>query len=239
MDETAATFTPLLAATALFVASHFLLSARSARDALVRLLTERGFLLAYSLLAGALFVWMNLAYARAPFEDLWGDPLWARWAAVALMPVATVFLVAGVTTASPAAVGGDRLFAQRVREPVGIQKVTRHPVLWALAIWAALHLAANGDLASAIFFGGLLALCLGGMAHIESRRRSQGGANWAPFAAQSSALPFAAVLAGRARVSHAEIGWSRIATGLGLYLVFLFGHRVVIDVPILPGLAGG
>lgn len=235
MTGVSASFTPLLAATAAFVLSHFILSAGPVRRVLAGALGEGAFLIGYSLVAAATFIWMSLAYARAPFEDLWGDPMWMRWVAVAVMPLATVLLVAGLATASPAAVGHRRVLP-RAPAPRGIQKVTRHPVLIAIALWAALHLATNGDLASVILFGGLLVLALGGIAHLEARRRADDGEAWAAFARESSVVPFAALVAGRTRVSLAEIGWNRVAAGIVLYVVLLFGHRVVIDAPILPGL---
>lgn len=231
------TFMPLTAATLAFVLGHFLLSAGPIRSGLIGLLSRNGFLVVYSIYAIATFIWMNLAYTRAPFEDLWGDPLWARWASVVVMPLAAVLLTAGVTTANPSAVGMEKLMAEG-REARGIQKVTRHPVLWAIAIWAALHLAANGDLASLIFFGGLVLLCLLGIAHIETRKVTEGGMGWERFTSGSSAIPFTALLSGRAKVTLSEIGWGRIAAGIVLYILLLFGHRVVIDVPILPQLAG-
>lgn len=230
-------FSPLIAATLAFVLGHFILSAGPVRAALVRALGRNGFLGGYSLLAAATFVWMNLAYARAPFEDLWGDPLWARWLAILAMPVATVLLAAGALTANPSAVGFERLIAEG-RPPLGIQKLTRHPIQWAIAIWAAVHLLANGDLASAVFFGGLFVLSFFGMLHIEARKRATHGEAWTRFQAQSSFVPFGGPMSGRVRVTPGEIGWGRIAAGLVLYLMFLFGHRVVIDVPLLPGLTG-
>ncbi|MDH3241751.1 MAG: NnrU family protein [Alphaproteobacteria bacterium] len=232
-----ANFTPLISATLAFVLGHFFLSAGPVRAGLIGILSRNGFLAVYSLYSIATFVWMNIAYTKAPFEDLWGDPHWARWASVLIMPLAAILLAAGVSTANPGAVGMDKLMAEG-REPRGIQKVTRHPMMWAIAIWAALHLAANGDQASVIFFGGLLVLCLGGMVHIEARKRAEGGAAWERFAAGSSVVPFAALLAGRTRVTLSEIGWGRLAAGMVLYVVLLFGHRVVIDVPILAQLAG-
>lgn len=232
-----ASFTPLISATLVFVLGHFFLSARPVRSGLVGILSRNGFLAVYSIYAMASFIWMNIAYTRAPFEDLWGDPYWARWASVLIMPLAAIFLAAGVSTANPSAVGMDKLLAGG-REPRGIQKVTRHPLLWAIAIWAALHFAANGDEASAIFFGGILVLSLAGMAHIEARKRAVGDPGWERFAALSSAVPFAALIGGRTRVTLSEIGWGRLAAGVVLYLVLLFGHRVVIDVPILTQLAG-
>ncbi len=229
------TFWPLAAATFVFVASHFVLSAGPVRTRLVGRLGESTFLIGYSVVALAAFAWMSLAYARAPFEDLWGDPDWARWLALAVMPLAAVLLAAGVTTPNPGAAGMGRLLNED-RPPVGIQKVTRHPVMVAVALWAGLHLLANGDAASTILFGGLMALAVGGILHIEMRRRASGGAAWAAFAARSSVVPFAAILAGRARVTPGEVGWNRIAVGIVLYLAMLFGHRFIVDVPLLAGL---
>ncbi|MDX1486315.1 MAG: NnrU family protein [Alphaproteobacteria bacterium] len=231
-----ATFTPLIAATLAFVLGHFVLSAAAVRGVLVDRLGGNGFLIAYSIYAAATFIWMNIAYSRAPFEDLWGDPGWARWLAVGVMPLAALFFAAGVMTANPAAVGSDKLLAAD-RPPAGIQKITRHPILWAITLWAALHLAANGDLASVVFFGGILCLGVFGMIHMEARKRRELGGAWDRFANQSSLIPFAAVLSGRVKASLGEIGWSRLAAGLILYLLLLFGHRIVIDVPLLPEMA--
>jgi uncharacterized membrane protein len=230
-------FTPLISATLSFVVGHFVLSAGPLRGAMIGALCRNGFLAVYSLYAIATFVWMNVAYTRAPFEDLWGDPLWARWASVLIMPLAAVLFTAGAATAHPWAAGmGTRI--ERDRAPAGIQKVTRHPVLWAIAIWSALHLVSNGDLASLIFFGGILGLAILGMAHMEARKRAEGDAAWERFASRSSAVPFAGLIGGRIRLTLSEIGWGRLAAGVILYFVLLFGHRVVIDVPILPALHG-
>jgi uncharacterized membrane protein len=39
--------------------------------------------------------------------------------------------------------------------PTNIKRFTAHPMLWAVTVWAAAHLLANGDLASLVLFGGL------------------------------------------------------------------------------------
>lgn len=233
----APSFMPLLTASAAFVLGHFALSFGPVRERLVGLIGEQIFLIAYSLIAFATFAWMCLAYARAPFEDLWGDPFWARWLAVAVMPFAAVFLVAGVSTANPSAIGVSAQ-PNTARAPIGIQKVTRHPVLIAIALWATLHLIANGDMASLILFGALLILTLGGILHIEARRRATGGEAWTHFTAASSIMPFAAIAQGRARVGFSEIGWNRITGGIVVYAILLFGHRIFIDAPLLPNLLG-
>lgn len=230
-----ASFAPLLIATATFVLSHFVFSFAPVRGRIVGRIGEQAFVIAYSAAAAAAFAWMCVAYARAPFHDLWGDPHWARWASVLVMPFAAVFLACGVSTPNPGAVSFKHL-PDDGRGAVGIQKITRHPVMVAIAIWAVLHLLTNGDAASLILFGGMLVLAVGGIAHIEARKRASGGEAWARFTAGSSVVPFAAIFAGRARVGPGEIGWNRIAAGLVVYFIMLFGHRIVIDVPLLPGL---
>jgi uncharacterized membrane protein len=219
----------LLIATVLFVGLHFLLSA--VREPLVARIARRPFLGLYSLIAIITLAWMITAYRTAPYVELWPHAAWSRWLAIAVMPVATLLLVCGFLTPNPTAVGGERVLA-RADSAAGIFKVTRHPVMWAIALWSAVHLLANGTLASLIFFGGLLVLSLGGIAHIERRRATDSG--WQRLAAASSVIPFIAIVQGRAPGWLRELGLWRVALGLVVYLVLLFGHREVFGVPILP-----
>jgi len=222
--------TGLLIATCLFVGLHFALSA--ARAPLVARIGRVPFLGLYSLIAIATFVWMILAYRAAEATPLWPHAAWSRWLAIVVMPLASILLMCGYLTANPTAVGGERVLAKGGAAH-GIVKVTRHPVLWAIALWAAVHLIANGSDAALIFFGGLLVLSLGGMAHIEAKRAAESG--WRQLAANSSVIPFVAVAQGRARGWLSELGWWRLALGLAVYLVFLFGHPRLIGVPVLAG----
>ena len=41
-----------------------------------------------------------------------------------------------------------------------MRKVTRHPMLWAVFLWAAAHIPANGDAASVMLFGSLILFAL-------------------------------------------------------------------------------
>ena len=82
--------------------------------------------------------------------------------------------------------------------------------------------------------GGLVALALGGTVLIDDKKRVSMGEAWPPFAQATSNLPVAALVSGRARVGLAEIGYPRLAGGLGLYLVLLLGHEWVIGTSVLP-----
>ena len=81
-------------------------------------------------------------------------------------------------------------------------RITRHPFLWGVALWAAGHLMVNGDLASLILFGSLLVLAVFGTGSIDAKRRRALGEKWDAFAAKTSAVPFAAIAAGRQSAEH-------------------------------------
>jgi uncharacterized membrane protein len=228
-DQMADTLWPLVAATVTFVFGHFILSSAPVRNGLIARFERGPFLGIYSVFSLASFVWMNMTYARAPVVELWPHALAAKQVSWVVMLLASLLLVCGATTSNPTAVGGER-----VTEPRGIFKVTRHPILWAVALWALTHMGTTGDAASQIFFGGLAVLSLGGMAHIDAKQRREDPSRFARIAAATSAIPFVALLSGRAHVTLGEIGWPRIGAGLALYLILLYGHQFAIGIIVAP-----
>ncbi len=227
----------LLAATILFVGGHFLLSSHVLRANLVARLGDGGFRALYSAVAGAGIVWMAYAYGDAPYIELWFLPGLA-WLPLLLLPISAVLVVAGLTTRSPTAVGGEA-FAGGQEPAPGILRITRHPFLWGVALWAFAHLAANGDVASLVFFGGFLVLSLGGMQHIDHRRERSLGGDWGPMKLTTSVVPFAAIASGRTTMDWRGLGWWRPLLGVVLYLALLHLHPLLFQVsPLPPGLAG-
>jgi uncharacterized membrane protein len=139
------------------------------------------------------------------------------------MPFALILLAASLTTRNPTAVG--QCGALRADEPArGIIRVTRHPLMWGVMLWAAVHIAARGDLASLVFFGGFLALAGIGSVLIDTRKAESLGDEWRKFAAATSNVPFGAIVTGRNRFVVREIGWKRIGLGLALYVALMFAH---------------
>jgi uncharacterized membrane protein len=61
---------------------------------------------------------------------------------------AFVLFVASVSDRNPTMIGDDS-----AQPPHGIQRVTRRPMLWSFALWAAVHIIGNGDSAAIVFFG--------------------------------------------------------------------------------------
>ena len=225
----------LFAATVLFVGGHFLLSGRALREPLIRTLGVGGHRLAYSAVALGALAWIILAYRGAPFVPVWDPAPAFGWLVLLVMPLAFIFLVAGVTTRGATAVGGEKLKPERPQDIApGIYRVTRHPFLWGTGLWAASHLLVNGDAASIILMVGVLILSFGGMWHIDQRRQHVMGSAWGPIAMTTSVLPGAALVSRRTTMDWRGLGWLRPVAGVLAYFVFLHAHGWLFGVSPLP-----
>ena len=225
-------FLSLVIAGVAFCGSHILLSSTRLRGSLRDQLGERGFLAVYSLTSLVIFAWFVAAYAGAPTIVLWPRRQWTALVPVSVMPFASILLVAGYSTRNPTAVGMER--SARADDPApGILSVTRHPVMWAIGLWAVSHLIANGDLSSLLFFGSLAGLALGGTVLIDRKKQLALGSNWPRLAQVTSNLPFAALFARRTKLRWREIGILRIAAGLLLYAVLYLAHPKITGLPII------
>ena len=221
----------LATAVAVFVVSHLALSAAPLRGPAVARVGEWPFRIIYSTISLALFGWIVIAFAAAPKLDLWTPPSVLRLFAAAIVLVAFVLVVGGLTAPNPTAVGQERAMAA---PPTGILAVTRHPMMWGIVLWGIAHLMANGDARGIIVFSGMIALAAAGMVHLEARKKAAMGATWEAFAARTSVWPFAAIAAGRARLNVAELGWGRIGLALAVYAGLLYAHRILFGVAPIP-----
>jgi len=217
----------LALATGVFLATHYV-SSTPIRGELVSLLGENVYLGLYTLISLVALGWMIWAYVKAPYERLWWGDEFKAWA-VALMPASLVLIACGLLTRNPSAVRQESAL-RSMGEPRGILRITRHPVMWGIALWAAVHLIARGDKASAIFFGALLLLALSGPVLIDARKDRTIGVDWQRFAAITSNIPFAAILQGRNQFRFDEIGWGKVLVGLALYFVLVFLHPYLFGV---------
>lgn len=205
--------TPLIIALIAFVGTHFLLS-HPLRAPLVARFGNGGFAGVYSLVAAVTFGWAVVEWRRAPVGLLWTAPGSAWPLAAVVMLFASILFVGSMTAANPALMGGGRAASGRsggAGVPEGVQRITRHPMMWAFALWAVVHggLAGSGRtvaLAAAIFI-----LALVGAWLQDGKKRGQMGAAWASHEAATSFVPF-----GR---GFAMPGWFALTGGIILFVV--------------------
>ncbi len=224
--------TSLLLAGLFFIAVHIGIAGTMLRDRVVAAVGDKAYMIAFSIASLAGIIWLVNAYAGAGYVETWGQPEWWKVVADVLMLPAFMLVVIGLATPNPTSVAQEKLVAQPAR---GIVRVTRHPFLIGVGLWAFLHLVANGDVASLLFFGALLIVCVAGPPSIDAkRRRALGAPAWDAFARQTSIVPFGAIAAGRNTLDAGQIGWWRIGLGVLAYVLFIGGHSHIIGVSPFP-----
>jgi len=143
--------TLMIIGLALWWASHlFPIYMTDRRAAVIARLGEKPYKGLFALVSLAAIALMVIGYRQAEFVNLWIPPAWTVHLNNLLMLLA-IFVV------------DAKHFNSFVRHRI------RHPMLTGVKVWALAHLAVNGDLASVILFGGLLAWAV--VAMIGSNRR--------------------------------------------------------------------
>ena len=224
---------PMLVLSALFFgAIHLGVAGTRLRDGAVARLGDRGYALAFSAASLVGIWWLVNSYKAAPYVETWGQLAWWKPVAIALMAPAFLLAVVGIATPNPTAVAQEARLAE---PPRGIVRVTRHPFLVGVGLWAAVHFVGNGDLASAVLFGTFAVVCFAGTASIDAKReRMLGPARWRPFAAQTSILPFAALARGRTTLDWRQLVTWRLGLAVLLYALMLGGHAHIVGVSPFP-----
>ena len=227
----------LILAAAVFLALHLLVSGTRLRDALTGRIGQGPYMGLFSLASIAGLVWLGFAFAAArnaaSVEVLWSVTPATRWLQLILQLAAVLLIVPGLTTPNPTSVRQEGSL-QKPDVVKGMLRITRHPFLWGVALWAVGHLIVNGDAASIVLFAAMLALALFGTVSIDAKRRRALGATWDAFAAQTSNVPFAAIMAGRQRLSLGEIGWWRIVLAIVVWALLAWAHPYLFGVRALP-----
>jgi len=223
--------TQLIAAAVAFVLLHLLVSGTRLRGALVSGIGEGPYMGLFSLASVAVLVWLAIAYGHAKGMGAvyWDLGRGARDAQLIIQLLAFLLIVPGLFTRNPTSVKQEASL-DRPDVASGMLRITRHPFLWGVAIWAAGHLLVNGDAPSILLFGSLLTLAVFGTFSIDAKRKRALGEKWDGFAAQTSNVPFGAIVSGRQKLSLGEIGWWRIVLAVVIYAAVLFAHPYLFGV---------
>ena len=170
-----------------------------------------------------LLTWIIIAAGRAPYVPLWDFAPWQAWSALALMLAASLLAAHALAGVNPLSFG-SRMTPFDPAHP-GIAGVARHPVLWALALWAIAHLVANGDVAHVLLFAPMALFALLGMAMIDRRKRRT-MPDWAALARNTALVPLAPLFTGRWHPGSPPL-WPTLA-GLGAWALLIWLHPMVI-----------
>lgn len=207
----------------LFVASHELLS-HPLRAPLVARLGEKGFAVVYSLIALGSFGAAVQLWRQIPKVRLWDTPAGAYGPSLVAMLVAFIFFVGSVTAPNPAMMPGVK------GDPKGLQRITRHPMMWSFVIWAAVHVVMTADPRTIVLASGVATLALVGTMMQDIKKKLQNPA-YATHMARTSHVPFMAILAGRQPWSALWPGLVPVLGGTILWFLFLgWGHTYLIGV---------
>jgi uncharacterized membrane protein len=220
----------LILASVLWVALHIGLAGTALRGVLARPLGDQGFRALFSVASIAVFSLLVYAFIHAPRTSLWVAPESLRWVLVFLMLPAAFLLLGSLFTISikPEDAGTRRDAAR------GVLRLTRHPMMCAFTLWAVIHIVGTGELSALVFFGAFMLTAAAGMPSIDAKFARRNPAAWQRFAAETSILPGAAILAGRNRLVWSEIGWLLPLAALVLWVVLLLVHSRMFGVAPVP-----
>jgi len=175
----------LIIALVAFVGSHFALS-HPLRASLVARLGEKGFLGLYTLVAFVTLGWAGWAFGRAPRGPLLftanGD--WA-WIVASVLTLIALVLLLGSLRGNPALPGAE---GSAPAVPSGVFRVTRHPMMWGIALWAGAHALVMPDPRTLALMGAMAVLALAGSALQDAKKRRLDPA-WPAWQAQTRFLP--------------------------------------------------
>lgn len=179
----------LIAACAFLIGTHFAMS-HPLRAPMVRALGGTGFQIAYSLVSIAALVWIYFAFSavKVPALPLWAGFDDASWAVGSALALLGMVLFAGSFIGNPALPAPGADLAAR-KEPAGVLRITRHPMMWGFSLIAIGHLVAAPTSRTLVVMGSLIVLALVG-AHLQDRKKEAlMGAAWREWEGKTSYWP--------------------------------------------------
>jgi uncharacterized membrane protein len=210
----------LIAANIAFVGSHFAMS-HPLRAPMVKALGAGGFQAVYSLISLAALAWVYFAFTAAPPADLPGSGD-IGWIAATIITLPAMILLAGSLIGNPA-MPTPMAEAQARAEPKGVFRVTRHPMMWAFALWALSHLVLFWSLRTMITAFAIGVLALVGAHLQDGKKEVLMGDAWAQWERGTSYWPRWGKLL--------SVGAVALLVGMALWLAFSWVHLWRAGIP--------
>lgn len=185
----------LAIATIVFVAAHFAMSG-PLRQPLAKALGSQGFLLLYSVVSVATLAWAIIAFDRVEADfALWNGMAALPWALASLLTITALTLLIPSFVRNPA-LAGKSAAGVGTWVPTGVFRVTRHPMMWGISLWALGHIIAAPTLRILILMSGLILLALLGSHFQDIRKVTQNKREFSPWQRRTTFWPQWRELAG-------------------------------------------
>ena len=175
----------------LFIAIHLLPTFPTKRDVLIDRLGYISYLILFSAISSFAFLLIIYGYIQADRTLLWQALAFSRPLSLAIMPIVFILIAAAYLKTH-------------------IRAKLKHPMLIGTAIWAIVHLTANGNIASVILFGSFLLYAIADILMAKTR---------------PNLIP-----SGTPSITHDIMA---ITLGLISYTAVLYGHEMLFGVRIL------
>ncbi|NCP14348.1 MAG: MFS transporter [Sphingomonadales bacterium] len=176
----------LIAANIAFVGTHFAMS-HPLRAPLVKALGAGGFQIAYIVVSFATLAWVYFAFLAAPPADLPGSGT-IGWIAATIITLPAMILLAGSFIGNPA-LPTPMAEAQARAEPAGVFKVTRHPMMWGIGLWAVSHMVLFWSTRTMVTALAMGILALVGARLQDAKKETLMGDAWAMWERKTSYWP--------------------------------------------------
>lgn len=214
---------------ALFSATHIGLATRAIRAGLVARLGERGFTVLFFLVAAATFGAAVHGYTRlrgtGPAGLGLGEVPLLGPALGLLVGAGVVLMAASFATypSSPMSPAGS------ARSPRGLERISRHPFFAGVVIFGSAHALLASQAVGMVLFAGLALHAGLGLWHQDRKLLRRLGEPYRAFLAETSAVPFAAIAAGRQRLVLGELPPLALAAGVAIAFALSAVHAHIFD----------
>ena len=165
-----------MAAMGAFLVLHAVPVRPPVKPWLVAKVGAKGFTVLYSVVSVLALAWLIGAAGRAPYVGLWAPAPWQSWVPIVVMLPVILLVALAIGRPNPYSFGGGASAFDPTRP--GTVRLTRHPLLLALGLWAGVHMVPNGDLAHVLLFGTFAGFAVLGMRMIDRRKQREIGVEW-------------------------------------------------------------
>ena len=211
----------------MFGGTHIIGSSIPVRTAVISRIGNLGFKGLYSLVALATFIplcYFSFTHKHAGYL-FYNSGYSLQLLAQLLMLVSLIILLQGLVSANPMTTKAE-LSGRFVSSGRGIQRITRHPQNFSFALFGLAHLLVNPYVGDWIFFGGFIVYGIASAMHQDRRQFATGPEEVKQFLADTSAIPFAAIVKGKQRFGLGEYYPPALAAAVVLFILLRLLHPI-------------